>query len=110
MSKAHFVHWRYIAVKMDGPKLSRRELNKAVMALGRKRGLPEGRWPSLTRYEYPHAIIRVQHMDAWACRQWLAAGLAVKDGATPATLALETLSSSGTIKTLTERLGILLKR
>ena len=80
------------------------------MALGRARDLPEARWPSLTRYDFPHAIVRVQHMDAWACRDWLAAGLKVKDGNGTTRLAVQTLSASGTIKALTERLGILLKR
>lgn len=110
MSKAHFVHWRYIAVHLEGPAVSRRELNRAVIALGRKRDLPEDRWPSLTRYNFPHAIVRVQHMDAWACRDWLAKGLSVKHDGGTASLAVTPLSTSGTIKAVTQRLGILLKR
>lgn len=110
MSKAHFVHWRYIAVALDGPKVSRRDLNRAVLELGRSRGLPEDRWPSLTRYDFPHALVRVQHMDAWPCREWLAKGLTVKHNGKATSLAVATLRTSGTVKTVTEKLGILLKR
>lgn len=94
MSKAHDPHWRYVAVKLDGPAMDRRDLSRAL-----------GRWfqswqgserPQLTRFEWPHAIVKVHHFKLAELR----AALDAESG-------VETMSSSGTIKALTTRLGIL---
>lgn len=97
MSKAHDPHWRYVAVRLDGHRMDRRDVART---LGRWfQSWPGAERPQLTRFDWPHAIVKVHHFRLADCR-------AVLDGET----GVETLSSSGTIKALTMRLGILQDR
>ncbi len=110
MSKAHDPHWRYIALQLAGPRpISRRSLQNALLGRARKEDIADALAPQLTRFEWPHAIVRVHHHQLAAAREWLPRiDFAVEGDKTP--LAVETLSASGTIKTLTDRLGILKER
>lgn len=111
MSKAHDPHWRYVAFRLRGDRpLSRRALGNALKGRFRKLGFPDEELPQLTRYEWPHAIVKVYHHRLAETR----AGLprmdwAVEDGA-KVSFRVETLSSSGTLRALTQRLGVLKKR
>ncbi len=111
MSKAHDPHWRYIAFRITSQtKLSRRAIQNAITGRARHEKLPEAELPQLTRYEYPHAIIRVPHTRVSDARRLLQNLTWAIDAATKHTLQVETLLTSGTIKTLTTRLNILQQR
>ncbi len=103
MSKAHDPHWRYVAIHMTGTGCSRSALGSAVKAAAKHGGV-EGDLPQLTRFAWPHAIVKMHHHQLEGSKQWLP-GLRAPgvDGA-------NTLSASGTIKALTDRLGILQER
>lgn len=110
MSKAHMPHWRYVALRLSGQKIGRRALQSALTGQARKHGIPDDRLPNLTRFDWPHAIVRFRHMDADAGRNWLPdMGWAI-EGDKKHAIKVETMLTSGTIKTLTDRLGILQKR
>lgn len=111
MSKAHFPHWRYIAFRVRGDRaVSRRAMQNAVTGRSRKEGVADDDLPRLTRYAWPHGIVRVHHHRLAAARDWLPRiTWAVQEGQ-KVPLRLDTLSASGTIKSLTDRLGILRER
>lgn len=111
MSKAHDPHWRYVAVRFEGSRpVSRRGLQNALKGRFRKLGFEDAELPHLTRYDWPHAIVKVPHHRLADAR----AGLPKMDWAIErgdkVPFRTETLLSSGTIKTLTDRLGVLQKR
>lgn len=96
---------RYIAFRIDAAApLPRRSVGSALRQAAK--AWPEGTAPQLTRFEWPHGIVRIEHTEQAAARKLLA-GLAVMDG-TP--VKIETLSASGTLKALTTRIGVLTKR
>ena len=96
---------RYVAFRIDGPRpLQRRAVGNALRAASK--GWPEGTAPQLTRYEWPHGIVRVEHTHQGAARKLLAGITQVEADA----VQVETLSTSGTLKALTERIGVLTKR
>lgn len=105
MSKVSMPRPRYIAFRIDAAApVSRRGVGNALRAASK--GWPEEQAPKLTRYEWPHGIVRVEHTGQAAARKLLA-GLTAMDGAP---VKVETLSASGTLKALTTRLGVLTKR
>lgn len=106
MSKAHFAHYRYVAVEMTGNAPSRRALQNAIGKAGKRQNIPDERRPQVTRFAWPHAILRFEHHDVDAAREWLGTLEQTQDGP----IAVRTLSTSGTIKSLTDRLGILTRR
>ncbi len=106
MSKAHMPHWRYVAVHLEGEPAGRRSLQTAITQAARAAGVPEDRLPNVTRFEWPHAIIRFRHMDVDTGRAWLASIHDLQGSAATVT----TMKTSGTIKSLTDKLGILTKR
>lgn len=111
MSKAHDPHWRYVAFRIHGETpLSRRSVQNAVLGRARREGVADDEAPQLTRYEWPHAIVRVHHFHLAAVRDWLPRITWAVEAAARVPVQVETLSSSGTIKTLTQRLGILQER
>lgn len=111
MSKAHMPHWRYVACKLDGARApGRRGLQTTLTQAARAAGAPEGELPELTRYEWPHFIVRVRHTQLPLARAWLPRIRAVRDAGADVAVQVETLATSGTIKTLTDRLGVLRKR
>ncbi len=108
MSKAHDPHWRYVAFRLDGSTpIGRRALGNALKGRFRKNGWPDEELPQLTRFEWPHAIIKVHHHRLADAREGLPKMDWAIENDAKVSLTVETLSSSGTIKTLTDRLGIL---
>jgi RNase P/RNase MRP subunit POP5 len=104
MSKVSMPRPRYVAVRLEGPTpLPRRAVADLVRDAARRQGWERGMEPQLTRYEWPHAIVRVDHTLVAQARALLAA---LGRHGLPAT----TLSTSGTLKALTGRLGILQER
>ncbi len=111
MSKAHDPHWRYIALRFTGDtRLSRRAVSNAILGRARREEIPDEHAPQLTRYEWPHAVVRVHHHQLSATRAWLPNITWAFEAAAKIPVTVETLSSSGTIKALTTRLGILTER
>lgn len=110
MSKAHDPHWRYIALRLDGDRaVSRRSLQNALLGRARKEDVADADAPQLTRYAWPHAIVKVHHHQMARARDWLPRVDFAVDGDRVA-LTVQTLGASGTIRSLTERLGILDER
>ncbi len=111
MSKAHDPHWRYVAFRLEGPNpVSRKALQNAIKGRFRKEEWPDEELPQLTRFEWPHAIVKVHHFRLSDCRNVLPKMDWAVEAAAKVSFQVETLSSSGTIKTLTDRLGILSDR
>lgn len=110
MSKAHDPHWRYVAFRLEGRPVSRRALQNALKGTARRHGVPEEHLPQLTRYAWPHAITRIDHRHLEDLRALLPRIQWAIEGDERVALAVETLSSSGTIAALTRRLGILEER
>lgn len=111
MSKAHDPHWRYVACRLEGSRpVSRRALQNALKGRFRKLGFEDPELPQLTRYQWPHAIVKVPHHRLADARAGLPKMDWAIEGGAKVALRTETLLSSGTIKTLTDRLGILTRR
>jgi len=111
MSKAHDPHWRYVAFRLHGTRaLSRRAVQNAVKGRARKDGVPDDFAPQLTRYEWPHAIVRVDHRHLADLRASLPRITWAVEDTMRVDVRVETLSSSGTIRALTDRLGVLRQR
>lgn len=105
MSKISMPRPRYIAFRIDGGKpVSRRALGQALRVASAH--WEAGTAPQLTRYEWPHGIVRIEHTQQGAARSLLASLVELEGG--PATVV--PLSASGTLKALTTRLGILQAR
>ncbi len=110
MSKAHDPHWRYIALSLSGGPATRRSLQNAVLGRARKEGIPDDQAPQLTRFEWPHAIVKVHHHRLIEAREWLPRVAFVVEAGSKLPLGVATMKSSGTIRSLTDRLGILQER
>ncbi len=98
---------RYVAFALAGPMpLSRRDVGQALTQAAKR---PDAGWtgppPQLTRYSWPHGIARCEHDQLTALRTLIPTLADLLSNTT-----LRTLSSSGTLKALTERLGILAER
>ena len=104
MSKVSMPRPRYVAFRIDGPKpLARKAVSAALRAA--TKGWAEGTAPQLTRYAWPHGIVRVEHTHAAQARALLAA---LRDIDGP--VQVEPLSTSGTLAALTDRVGVLRER
>lgn len=104
MSKVSMPRPRYVAFRIEGPRpLARREVANALREASK--GWAGGTAPQLTRYAWPHGIVRVEHTHAAQARALLAA---LKDLGGP--VRVEPLSTSGTLKALTDRIGVLRER
>lgn len=119
MSKAHDPHWRYIAFRLQAPQApSRSAVARAIDAAVARCGedwpvQPEAAGPTrpqLTRYVYPDGIVRVHHYQVNAMRGVLGSIDAMKLDAGQQQVSIRTRATSGTIKTLTDRLGVLVER
>jgi RNase P/RNase MRP subunit POP5 len=111
LSKVSMPRPRYVAfeVKSAAP-VSRRAFANALRGRARHDGWPDDDGPHLTRYAYPHGIVRVEHEKAEACRRLLAAVTWAVEGGARVELDVRTLSTSGTLKALTGRVGVLKER
>lgn len=102
---------RYVAFQVTGAQpVSRRAFGNALKGRARQEGWGDNDGPHLTRYGWPHGIVRVEHTRQAACRHLLPTVTWAMEGGARVELAVETLSSSGTLKALTERLGVLKER
>lgn len=98
---------RYVAFALAGPMpLSRRDVGQALTTAAKQASAGwNGPPPQLTRYSWPHGIARCEH-DQLATLRALIPTL----GDLLPNTTLRTLSSSGTLLALTERLGVLAER
>ncbi len=111
MSKAGAPRPRYVAFRIKAPQpISRRALATALKGRARHEGIDEAHLPQLTRFEYPHGIVQCQHTHLRQVQELLPRITWVVEAAAKVPASLTPLLSSGTIKTLTDRLGILAKR
>lgn len=110
MSKAHDPHWRYIGFRLQGPRAGRHAVKMAIQAMWRAAGTPDDLHPLLTRYEHPHGIIRVHHHQVEMARALLPRLREIRHDGRRIEVTLETLGMSGTLRALTERLGVLQAR
>lgn len=111
MSKVSMPRPRYLAfeVKAASP-VSRRAFSNALRGRARHEGWSDADGPHLTRYAFPHGIVRVEHSRAAACRSLLTGLTWAVEGPARVELAVRTLSTSGTLKALTDRVGVLKER
>lgn len=111
MSKVSMPRPRYIAFKLEAERpVSRRALANALKGRARHDGWPDADAPVLTRYAWPHGIVRVEHLHLDKARALLAAVTWAVEGDAKVALKLKALSTSGTLKALTERIGVLQRR
>jgi RNase P/RNase MRP subunit POP5 len=111
MSKVSMPRPRYLAFEVKaGAPVSRRAFGNALKGRARQEGWPDADGPHLTRYAFPHGIVRVEHTRAADCRALLAAVTWAVEGGARVELSVRTLSTSGTLKALTERVGVLKER
>lgn len=118
MSKVSMPRPRHIAVRIAvaggndpaAAHVSRRAFAASLRAAAKAAGWAEADQPQVTRYEWPHAAVRVTHEHAAAARGLLAGIVEAVEGTTRLRLAVVTLSTGGTIAALTARLGILTER
>jgi RNase P/RNase MRP subunit POP5 len=107
MSKAGSPRWRYIAMRLEGTPIARKALQNAIIGRARHEQVPE---PHLTRFEWPHAIVRATHATAEATRAMLGRLTFAVENDAKVELKAVTLGTSGTLKALTGRHRILMQR
>jgi RNase P/RNase MRP subunit POP5 len=111
MSKVSMPRPRYVAFELKAASpVSRRAFANALKGRARHEGWPDADGPHLTRYAFPHGIVRVEHSRAAACRALLEAVTWAVEGGARADFTVRTLSTSGTLKALTDRVGVLRER
>jgi RNase P/RNase MRP subunit POP5 len=110
MSKVSMPRPRYIAFRLAGPPVSRRAFSNALRGRARHEGWADGQGPHLTRYAWPHGIVRVEHTEQAKARALLGRITWAVEGDARAELVVETVGASGTLKALTGRVGFLAER
>lgn len=111
MSKVSMPRPRYLAFEVQAAApVSRRAFANALKGRARHEGWADADGPHLTRYAFPHGIVRVEHTRQAAARELLPRVTWAMEGGARVELAVRTLSASGTLKALTERLGLLIER
>ncbi len=111
MSKVSMPRPRYLAFEVQAAApVSRRAFASALKGRARQEGWSDADGPHLTRYAFPHGIVRVEHTRQAAARELLPRLAWAMEGAARIDLSVRTLSASGTLKALTDRLGILTER
>lgn len=111
MSKVSMPRPRYVAFRLTGAQpVARRAFANALKGRARQEGWSDADGPHLTRYAWPHGIVRVEHTRLARCRALLPTVTGAMEGGGRVAFAVETLSSSGTLKALTERVGVLQRR
>jgi RNase P/RNase MRP subunit POP5 len=102
---------RYIAFRLHGPTaVSRRAFGNALRGRARHEGWQDADGPHLTRYEWPHGIVRTAHTHQAKTKGLLGRITWAVEGAGKVELKVETLSASGTLRALTDRVGFLQQR
>lgn len=111
MSKVAMPRPRYIAARIDSPRdVPRRAFTQALAAAARDAGLAGEAVPQLTRYGDGHAIVRADHKHERAARLLLPLITHVADGGARWAVQVATLSTAGTLRALTDRIGVLRER
>ena len=111
MSKVAMPRPRYVAAILEAQTggspaaVSRNAFAEALQAAARSMGW-QGSPPQLIRYAFPHAIVRVEHGQLAAAK----AALAAIRQAGGAQVRVATVSTSGTLRALTSRTGVLQER
>lgn len=104
MSSVTMPRPRYVAFQLDGAEpMARRDVAAALSAAAKAEW--KGTAPQLTRYGWPHGIVRCEHDQLKPLLALLDRMAGGWNGTT-----LRTLSTAGTILALTSRLGILAGR
>lgn len=102
---------RYVAFEVAAAvPVSRKAFANALKGRARHEGWPDGDGPHLTRYAFPHGIVRVEHTRLADARALLPGITWVQEGGERVEVAVRTLLASGTLRALTERLGVLRER
>lgn len=109
MSKVSMPRPRYVAFELAAPApVPRRAFANAIRAAARAGGWAEADAPQLTRYAWPHGVVRVEHLHAARARGLLAGITWAQDGAGPRVgVQVRTLATSGTLKALAGMTGVL---
>jgi len=111
MSKVSMPRPRYVAFTVTAPvPISRKAFANALKGRARHEGWADADGPHLTRYGWPHGIVRVEHTHAAKARALLANVTWAMEGGARVGLAVRTDSTSGTLKALTTRTGVLQAR
>jgi RNase P/RNase MRP subunit POP5 len=98
---------RYIAFRIEGAQVSRRAFGNALRGRARHEGWTDAQGPHLTRFAWPHGIVRVEHTEQAKARDLLARITWAVEGEAKAELRVETLATSGTLSALTDKVGVL---
>jgi RNase P/RNase MRP subunit POP5 len=102
---------RYVAFEVESASpVSRKAFANALKGRARHDGWADADGPHLTRYAFPHGIVRVEHTHAAKARELLAAVTWAMEGAARVEMRVRTVSTSGTLKALTARTGALQQR
>lgn len=111
MSKVSMPRPRYVAFTLAAPApVSRKAFANALKGRARHEGWSDADGPHLTRYAFPHGIVRVEHTHAARARALLGNVTWAMEGGARVELAVATTSTSGTLKALTTRTGVLQER
>ena len=111
MSKVSMPRPRYLAFEVQAAApVSRKAFANALKGRARHEGWADGDGPHLTRYAFPHGIVRVEHTRQAAARDLLPRVTWAMEGGARVEFTVRTLSASGTLKALTGRLGVLVER
>lgn len=113
MSKVEHIRPRYIAVRITSDRaVGRKAFAQAVQAAARKAGWPEGTIPTVSRFTWPHAAVRIEHERAGPARKLLGVLAAVLDGEPKraVAVAVTTLATSGSLAGLARQTGVLVAR
>jgi RNase P/RNase MRP subunit POP5 len=111
MSKVSMPRPRYIAFELRSPApVSRRAFTNALKGRARHDGWADADGPHLTRYAFPHGIVRVEHTHSARGRELLQRITWAMEGGARIEFVVESLSTSGTLKALTTRTGVLAER
>lgn len=111
MSQAGRPRPRYIAFKVDADRrVGRQAVANALKGRARHEGLAGDAMPRLTRYDFPHGVVWADHRWADQVRAMLGRITWVVEGGQKVPVGLEAILTSGTIKRLTQRTGVLRER
>lgn len=98
---------RYVAFRLEAAQpVTRRGLGLALRDACKACAWPAERPLQLTRFAWPYGIVRVEHTEAAAARRLLAQVV----GCDGQAVQVVPLGTSGTLKALTTRLGVLQER
>lgn len=98
MSKIEHDRPRHVALSLAGPAIARRDLQVAL----ERAWTGPGPAPRVTRFDFPHAFVRVRHDQLEALRRALTKPVE--------SLRVTSLATSGTLRGLSAMTGLLPRR